>query len=173
MLIINQSKKNELPVTTEKLYRTMHKILSIGHCESQCSSQSISPACWANSGKPAAASLLLWTHPRTDRWTDRQTDAVHAVSLQLSDTIVRFLILLMYARCFHSVYYEVNMHMCFQCLTLLVGRQEGHSACKKTERWGAGMVVCLVLPFWYWLTRVIPDKGPLNGCVCVRACVCV
>ena len=21
--------------------------------------------------------------------------------------------------------------------------------------------------FWYWLTRVVPDKGPLNGCVCV------
>jgi len=26
---------------------------------------------------------------------------------------------------------------------LLVGRQEGHSACKKTEQWGAGMVICL------------------------------
>ena len=25
----------------------------------------------------------------------------------------------------------------------------------------------LVLPFWYRLTRVVPDKGPLNGCVCV------
>jgi len=25
----------------------------------------------------------------------------------------------------------------------------------------------LVLPFWYQLTRVVPDKGPLNGCVCV------
>jgi len=26
---------------------------------------------------------------------------------------------------------------------------------------------------WYWLTRVVLDKGPLNGCVCVcvRACV--
>ena len=22
----------------------------------------------------------------------------------------------------------------------------------------------LVLPFWYWLTRVVPEKGPLNGC---------
>ena len=26
---------------------------------------------------------------------------------------------------------------------LLVWRQEGHPACKKTERWGAGMVICL------------------------------
>ena len=25
----------------------------------------------------------------------------------------------------------------------------------------------LVLPFWCWLTRVVPEKGPLNGCVCV------
>ena len=25
----------------------------------------------------------------------------------------------------------------------------------------------LVLPFWYRLTRAVPDKGPLNGCVCV------
>jgi len=28
-------------------------------------------------------------------------------------------------------------------LTLLVGRQEGHLACKKTEWWGAGMFICL------------------------------
>ena len=79
-------------------------------------------------------------------------------------------------------------------LTLLVGRQEGHPACKKlTEWWGVGVVVCLVrsadlhmaqriplpltvsyfskiqiVPFWYWLTRVVPDKGPLNGCVCTK-----
>ena len=31
----------------------------------------------------------------------------------------------------------------------------------------------LVSPFWYRLTRVVPDKGPLNGCVCVCVCVCV
>jgi len=24
----------------------------------------------------------------------------------------------------------------------------------------------LVLPFWYRLTQVVPDKGPLNGCCC-------
>jgi len=28
-------------------------------------------------------------------------------------------------------------------LTLLVGRQEGHPVCKKTEWWGAGVVICL------------------------------
>jgi len=73
-------------------------------------------------------------------------------------------------------------------LTLLFGRQEGHPACKKLEWWGTGMVICLerdadlhmaqlmplslasvksrlVLPFWCQLTRVVPEKGPLNGCV--------
>ena len=30
----------------------------------------------------------------------------------------------------------------------------------------------LVLPLWYRLTRVVPDKAPLNVCVCVCVCVC-
>ena len=33
--------------------------------------------------------------------------------------------------------------LAFSALTLLVGRQEGHPACKKTEWWGAGVVICL------------------------------
>ena len=28
----------------------------------------------------------------------------------------------------------------------------------------------LVLPFWYRLTWVVPEKGPLNGCVCYTLC---
>jgi len=31
----------------------------------------------------------------------------------------------------------------FSALTLLVGQQEGHLACKKTEWWAAGVVICL------------------------------
>jgi len=31
----------------------------------------------------------------------------------------------------------------FSVLTLLVGRQEGHPACKKTEWWGTDVAVCL------------------------------
>ena len=33
--------------------------------------------------------------------------------------------------------------LAFSALMLLVGRQEGHPACKKTEQWSAGMVICL------------------------------
>ena len=36
-----------------------------------------------------------------------------------------------------------NIFIAFSALTLLVGRQEGHPACKKTEQWGAGVVICL------------------------------
>ena len=94
------------------------------------------------------------------------------------------------------------VRVAFSALMLLVGRQEGRPDCKKTERWGAGVVICLergadlhmaqlmpqathclllsvksrlVLRFWYRLTRVVPDRGPLNGRVrvCVYVCVCV
>ena len=76
---------------------------------------------------------------------------------------------------------------------LLVGHQEGHLACKKLSggvlvwlsvcskvqtciwpRWCqchslsfASVKSRLVLPFWYWLTWVVPEKRPLNECVCV------
>ena len=35
------------------------------------------------------------------------------------------------------------LEFAFSVLTLLVGRQEGHPACKKTEWWGTGVVICL------------------------------
>ena len=37
----------------------------------------------------------------------------------------------------NSVLHVQPSHVAFSALTLLVGRQEGHPACKKTERWGA------------------------------------
>jgi len=54
------------------------------------------------------------------------------------------------------------MRSAFGALTQLVGRQEGHPVCKRLS---GGMLVWLsVLSFWYWLTRVVPEKGPLNVC---------
>jgi len=86
-----------------------------------------------------------------------------------------------------------NDDIAFSALTLLVGRQEGHPACKKQSggvlAWlsvWTEVQTCIwpslchchslslvsvksrmVLHFWYQLTQVVPDKGPLNGCVCV------
>ena len=44
---------------------------------------------------------------------------------------------------FRHLYGNFPWANAFSALTLLVGRQEGHPACKKTEWWGAGMVICL------------------------------
>jgi len=77
--------------------------------------------------------------------------------------------------------------LAFSALMLLVGWHEGHPACKKTEWWGAGMVICLERgadlhaaqlmplplvvscfskihiglsdPFWYRLTRVVQENN--------------
>jgi len=43
----------------------------------------------------------------------------------------------------HSEKRNLKTCLVFSALTLLVGRQEGHPACKKTDRWGAGVVICL------------------------------
>ena len=41
--------------------------------------------------------------------------------------------------------YLITWHLSctFSALMPLVGRQEGHRACKKTEWWGTGVVICL------------------------------
>ena len=44
----------------------------------------------------------------------------------------------------------------FSALTLLVGQQEGHPACKKTEWWGAGMVICLELGADLHMSQLMP-----------------
>ena len=44
----------------------------------------------------------------------------------------------------------------FSALILLVGRQEGHPVCKKTERWGAGVVICLERDADLHMAQLIP-----------------
>ena len=77
-------------------------------------------------------------------------------------------------------------HVAYKCILLCYC-----GLAPEPEWWGAGVVICLergadlytaqliplpltascfskiqmVLPFWYRLTRVVPDKGPLNGCM--------
>jgi len=84
----------------------------------------------------------------------------------------------------------------FSALTPLVGRQEGHPACKKTEWSGAGVVICLELGADLHMAQLMqlpltiscfskihigfaflvpthpgsPGKIAIK-CVCVRACV--
>ena len=88
--------------------------------------------------------------------------------------------------------FSYRVSLAFSALTLLVGRQEGHPACKKLSGEVLAWLFCLergadmhmpswchrhslslasvksrlVLPFWYRPTPVVLEKGPLNGCVC-------
>ena len=48
------------------------------------------------------------------------------------------------------------VYIAFSALTLMVGWQEGHPACKKTERWGAGMVICLERGAYLHMAQLIP-----------------
>ena len=44
----------------------------------------------------------------------------------------------------------------FSALMLLVGRQEGHPACKKTEWWGTGVVICLERSAHLHMAQLMP-----------------
>ena len=93
----------------------------------------------------------------------------------------------------YFIVYLCIIVIAFSALTVLVRRQEGHPACKKLSGgvlvwlfvWSevqtciwpswchchslslASVKSRLVLPFWYQFTSVVPEKVPLNGCVCV------
>jgi len=67
-------------------------------------------------------------------------------------------------------------------LTLLVGRQEGHPACKKTERWGAGVSQLMPLPLTVscfskiqigFTFLVLAHLGSPGKRAVERVCVCV
>jgi len=68
--------------------------------------------------------------------------------------------------------WKLKVTIAFSALTLLVRCQEEHLACKNwVMRCWCGCLSgarcdCLpmVLPFWYWLTQVVLEKRPLNGC---------
>jgi len=96
--------------------------------------------------------------------------------------------------CFYATYTFIQF--AFSILTLLVGWQEWHRPVKKLSGgvlvllavWGK-MQTCiwhpdaiathcfgyrkcrLVLPFWYLLTWVVPDQGPLNRYCCNAGCI--
>jgi len=91
-----------------------------------------------------------------------------------------------------TVFFRGHVVAAFSALTLLVGWQEGHLACKKLSGGVLALVMCLergadlhmahlmpllslslasvqsrfVLPSLYRLTWVVPDKRPLKRCVC-------
>ena len=125
-------------------------------------------------------------HHTIKRWTIHQTCWVWQQTAVINSCHTTFNIRL------DNQHYSSVDRFAFSALTLLVGRQEGHPACKKQSggvlAWlsvWSKMQTCIwpnwchchslslasvksrsVLPFWHRLTWVVPEKGPLNGCVC-------
>ena len=112
-----------------------------------------------------AMSLVVGIHCWLPAETRYKNNALHVewIEIPLVDSLSTHLLI-------------VTEFFAFSALTLLVGRQEGHPACKKTSgevqtyiwpSWchchsvsPASVKSRLVLPFWYWLTRVVLEKGP-------------
>ena len=72
---------------------------------------------------------------------------------------------LMLIACFSYVFLYVvvlspsftySIQLAFSALTLLVGRHEGHPACKKLEWWGAHMVICLERDADLYMAQLMP-----------------
>ena len=137
---------------------------------------------------------------QTAAWLFRRGISLLFLSVAVS-TIERTVTVPSYIEDWKIILVNPLMWFAFSALTLLVGRQEGHPASKKLRGgvlvwlsvWSK-MQTCilpswchchslalasvksrLVLPFWYRLTWVVPEKGPLNGRVrvCVNPLMCV
>ena len=95
--------------------------------------------------------------PSLQRWASVATAAVVPCRI-INEPLMKSRARLWLLRCtvkawVHIVHVNFNFPFilgpkCLQCyafsaLTLLVGWQEGHPACKKTEWWGASLVICL------------------------------
>ena len=62
----------------------------------------------------------------------------------------------LYVLLLSTIYISTSLQSAFSALTLLVGWQEGHPACKKTEWWGAGVVICLELGADLHMAHLMP-----------------
>ena len=131
------------------------------------------------------------------------TNAINRLTIKVTCGAISFLTMSVYTlveivipQCYilkSKQFYVSWLIVPFSSLTLLVGRQEGHLACKKIEWWSAGVVICLErgadlhmaqlmslpltvscfskiqIDFAFLVPAHLgsPEKGPLNGCVCV------
>ena len=139
-----------------------------------CSNQSISPACWAHSSKPASV----------DRRADRLKDTKHFTDPAQTSEHIQFYFLVLLFFLFFAV---GSVLQCFDAVGWVAGRASGlkkqsGGVLARLSVWSevqtciwsswyhchslslAPVKSRLVLPFWYRLTQVVLEKRPLNGC---------
>ena len=89
----------------------------------------------------AALNLLLWALQPGD--IDQLLHSRHLAGNTSSVTLTANVESWTYTCIIRIIF--ITLYQCaFSAWTLLVGRQEGHPAYKKTEWWGAGVAICLV-----------------------------
>ena len=150
----------------------------------------------------SCSSLRRYLHRRRSSASVGSRHGYHSCSVMFSLRTSRGLLVRQYRICNHQLLLCTTSNefsfigkafWAFSAFTLLVGRQEGHLACKKlsggvlawlsvwsevqTCLWPsrchchslsrASVKSRLDFPFWYRFTQVVPDKGSLNGGVCV------
>ena len=111
----------KLPLPLRRLpLHLIHPSLNRPYSPSQMASGSYQPFCHSTLSR------------QTDRLTDQQAGYATVYTISAYARYIDFC-------CFWYVF--INIIVAFSALTLLVGRQEGHPACKKTEWWDVGVVV--------------------------------
>ena len=144
------------------------------------------------------AGLLLWAQwaEDVDRWLlDAQPHNTLSPCLLTLEAECRLVVLEPHSDLSGLIQVLVCV-FAFSALTLLIGWQEGHPACKKLSGWvlawlsawsevqtctwpswchchslsRASVKSRLLYPFWYRPTWLVLEKGPLNVCVCVGIC---
>ena len=164
------------------------------HCESAvtvvCALQESAGAPWEHIESRAQLRAVwspwpaLWRHVPMCHWTELLWEIL---------PVQQWLYVSLYSMPYHIVHSVILPCLPFSALTLLVGQQEGHPACKilsggvlawlsvwsemQTCIWPswchchslslASVKSRLIFPFWYWLTQVVPEEGPLNMHMCV------
>jgi len=107
---------------------------------------------WAKHNVSVITTVSVLTNRDNIKFKDtRLTTLVLSVTVKQDIAVDLFsLIFLSFATNFGE------LRIFFSALTLSVGWQEGYSACKKIEWWGAGMVICLQRVADLHMTQLMP-----------------
>jgi len=92
-----------------------------------------------------------------------------SVFLQVSHCLKNSELTTFHLQCFDAVGWVAGRELAWLSVWSKVQTSIQSSWCHNYSLSPAPVKSRLVLPFWYRLTRVVPEKGPLNGCVCVCA----
>jgi len=134
-------------------------LLSMGACSCYADERLLLPAGRSAANPPLLLSIDGTDTRRLDRFADPENTMCQYITpiLSLCLWLCAYSCYILYGlyctihdRCMGQIGRQTYIYrylsvyiIAFSALTLLVGQQEGHPACKKLEWWGAGLITCL------------------------------